>query len=197
MDAKLRVFGLEDAPFVVPDFRACFPSFGVSQHETVAAHSTSLTLKAAPSSNSRERYLICYRAIRKYNRAQFFDGVRQEDGTAASLGAIDARRCVLGREKLLQTQWALGNTMEWLKSRHDDGCTVPRCGSWRDRQMNIALISGKLGAFLPPSALADVGLCAACLRRAVQSISAGRKKMWDELPSFFDLPPWSELRNNK
>jgi hypothetical protein len=37
--------------------------------------------------------------------------------------------------------------------------------------------------------------CFACARHTTESIDAGRKKMWDELPKFFDLPPWGELKN--
>ncbi|KAF8217101.1 hypothetical protein K438DRAFT_1953963 [Mycena galopus ATCC 62051] len=38
--------------------------------------------------------------------------------------------------------------------------------------------------------------CSACARNAAECVAAGRKKVWEELPAFFDLPPWSELKND-
>jgi len=38
-------------------------------------------------------------------------------------------------------------------------------------------------------------VCGPCSKHIEQSMVAGRKKIWEDLPSFFDLPPWSELKN--
>jgi hypothetical protein len=38
--------------------------------------------------------------------------------------------------------------------------------------------------------------CAACAQHMEEYVAAGRRKIWDELPGFFDLPPWSELKND-
>jgi hypothetical protein len=39
-------------------------------------------------------------------------------------------------------------------------------------------------------------LCDACAALAETAITTGRAKMWENLPSFFDLHPWSELKNS-
>jgi hypothetical protein len=39
-------------------------------------------------------------------------------------------------------------------------------------------------------------LCTGCRSHAKELLQKGRKKIWDELPGFFDLPPWSELKND-
>jgi hypothetical protein len=38
--------------------------------------------------------------------------------------------------------------------------------------------------------------CPACKHKINELNTAGRQKTWDELPSFFDLPPWNELKND-
>jgi hypothetical protein len=39
-------------------------------------------------------------------------------------------------------------------------------------------------------------LCDGCRNHAIILTTAGRKKVWTELPGFFELPPWSELKND-
>jgi len=41
-----------------------------------------------------------------------------------------------------------------------------------------------------------VGLCDGCRGNIDERIAAGQKKIWEELPSIFDLPPWNELKND-
>ena len=37
-------------------------------------------------------------------------------------------------------------------------------------------------------------ICAPCVARLEASFAIGSKRIWDELPSYFDLPPWEELQ---
>jgi hypothetical protein len=39
-------------------------------------------------------------------------------------------------------------------------------------------------------------ICPGCRSRISELQEAGRKKMWEELPGYFGLPPWEELKNN-
>lgn len=39
------------------------------------------------------------------------------------------------------------------------------------------------------------GMCAQCSSRALRSLPADQKSLWDELPSLFLLPAWDELKN--
>ncbi|KAJ7151978.1 hypothetical protein C8R46DRAFT_913377, partial [Mycena filopes] len=40
---------------------------------------------------------------------------------------------------------------------------------------------------------AEKGLCSSCITVAKKRHRDGRQRLWKELPSFFDLPPWEEL----
>jgi hypothetical protein len=40
------------------------------------------------------------------------------------------------------------------------------------------------------------GVCAACLTASEMSFNAARANLWSELPSFFSLPSWQELRKS-
>ncbi|KAJ7502995.1 hypothetical protein B0H11DRAFT_613848 [Mycena galericulata] len=138
-----------------------------------------------------------YRVIYLSDQAALFDGVSRGDGTSATLAPIDVRKCVLGREGLVQSQWKTQHTAGWLKSQASDGCTRPQtCGLTRESYLSTMLTSGALVTLWSPSAAALFNFCDVCKHRTEASISVGRKKMWDALPSFFDLPPWGELKND-
>ncbi|KAJ7794279.1 hypothetical protein B0H14DRAFT_2923441 [Mycena olivaceomarginata] len=47
---------------------------------------------------------------------------------------------------------------------------------------------------VPP--IQSTSLCDVCAELAETTITTGRAKMWENLPSFFDLHPWSELKNS-
>ncbi|KAF7330791.1 hypothetical protein MVEN_02418300 [Mycena venus] len=36
-------------------------------------------------------------------------------------------------------------------------------------------------------------ICAQCQQHTIESAAAGRKRIWEDLPGFFELPPWDEL----
>ncbi|KAJ7496923.1 hypothetical protein FB451DRAFT_1386270 [Mycena latifolia] len=137
-----------------------------------------------------------HRALITSDRAQLFDGIPRGDGTTASLAPVDQRRYVLGRERILKQQFQQGYTLGCLRRwDYDDDCTdLSRCTRGREDIFRQLLDDGHLrtfGAF----AIKNV-LCFECRRHASESIAAGRKKMWEDLPGFFDLPPWNELKND-
>jgi hypothetical protein len=33
-------------------------------------------------------------------------------------------------------------------------------------------------------------LCGACVKEAAEATATGRRKVWEELPGCFELPPW-------
>ncbi|KAJ7761947.1 hypothetical protein DFH07DRAFT_414197 [Mycena maculata] len=142
-----------------------------------------------------------YRAVANCDQQLFFDGIRKRDGTTASLAPVDVRRLVVARQKLVQAQWNMENTLGWLKtlSHYSDCDAPPSCDAFRNKTLSHCLASGSLRAFWNPTNMAMAkwrGLCDKCKYRAQESMTAGRKKMWEELPGFFNLPPWSELKND-
>ncbi|KAJ6589848.1 hypothetical protein DFH09DRAFT_908809 [Mycena vulgaris] len=139
-----------------------------------------------------------YRVLMMYNRAQLFDGVPRGDGTTASLAPVDQRRYVLGREKILKKQFQPGYTLGWLRTwEYYDDCIDPQhCPEIRQAEFCDALDTVKLRALAKNPGKIMSKLCALCKQRAIGIRIAGRAKLWEDLPSFFDLPPWNELKND-
>jgi hypothetical protein len=80
-------------------------------------------------------------------------------------------------------------------------CFQPRCrpGSSCDAAVKnfvTALVQWDSVALLEPEAYNETmmeELCTPCRRGAEKHWAERRKKVWDELPSYFCLPPWEEL----
>ncbi|KAJ7496929.1 hypothetical protein FB451DRAFT_1017263 [Mycena latifolia] len=125
-----------------------------------------------------------------------FSGLPRGDGTTASLALVEQHRCVLGRQKLSRAQSRSGYALGWLRSWvPDDGCTQPdECTTVRDDFLHDYLDLLGVWALERYSEL-HLTFCAACKPPNKEAVRAGRKKVWDDLPGFFDLPPWDELRN--
>ncbi|KAJ6519047.1 hypothetical protein C8R45DRAFT_885299 [Mycena sanguinolenta] len=130
----------------------------------------------------------CYRALQPWKYiGDLFDGTLREDGTQAYFSQIDLRRCTIGHEKLSRQQF---ETRTW----EVDNCASPtRCRNGRqgirealDQYLVYALVTGVKSA----------QLCAVCSQHVTESMTAGRKKIWEELPLMFDLPPWDQLKND-
>ncbi|KAJ7094266.1 hypothetical protein C8R44DRAFT_718388 [Mycena epipterygia] len=139
-----------------------------------------------------------FRALITSSPALIFDGIPRSDGTIATLFPIDQRACILGRIKISHAQWDAGNTLGWMK---DDvaGCTDPTvCMCQKSSFIHKYVVKGSLAAFPPLhlSFIDSLGLCAVCKLDAITKTIAGRKKMWELLPTFFDLPPWGELKDD-
>ncbi|KAJ7125132.1 hypothetical protein C8R44DRAFT_874968 [Mycena epipterygia] len=139
-----------------------------------------------------------YRAILTHDWAAVFGGVPRGDGTSATLSPIDQQTYTVGREKLLYAQFANGNTFGWIRSWNSRvGCTNPgMCNAWRNRICIIFLAAvPRFWGTLHAQRL-RASLCTSCVQHAEKSLAAGRIRMWEALPSMFDLPPWSELKND-
>jgi hypothetical protein len=85
----------------------------------------------------------------------------------------------------------------WLRSwAPTEGCRAPAyCKRVRDGFLRNYLDELELCALSPFVAL-QLGFCAVCAPPSEAAVIAGRKKIWEELPTFFDLPPWNELEND-
>jgi hypothetical protein len=132
------------------------------------------------------------------------EGIPKPDETSASLVPVDLHRCIRGRERLINAQTRPGYTFGWLQAGlgfdYEEQCTEGlgrgpcnrvREGLLRKNTKCIMLLA--LCEFAPGS---PKSLCTACRSHAKELLQKGRKKIWDELPGFFDLPPWSELKND-
>ncbi|KAF7370408.1 BTB domain-containing protein [Mycena sanguinolenta] len=139
--------------------------------------------------------LACYRAVQLTTIDDLFDGILKEDGTRASLSPGDLRRCLRARQKLLVKQFEPGYTFGWARKWEFADCASPAvCDYSRETILANYMEDYAIYAFLKPD-LNDYTFCVACTRHATDSMTAGRKKMWQELPKIFDLPRWSELKS--
>ncbi|KAJ7237023.1 hypothetical protein B0H12DRAFT_1190794 [Mycena haematopus] len=133
---------------------------------------------------------------------ELFDETEADDGTLVSLPRVDLRRCLQGRENILIKQLQPGYTYAWARGCKLDGCTDPeKCDTSREAFRNLWV--GSIQAFYTES---DHGFpdpdtvyqfCASCIEHITESMDAGRKKMWEDLPRMFGLPPWNKLKNGE
>nr|GAT49874.1 predicted protein [Mycena chlorophos] len=140
-----------------------------------------------------------YRALVGASQAKIFDGLPRSDGTVAMLASFHQRACSLGRTALFSAQWDLKHTFGWtdpdlgppLGCRDPVGC--------KQRKLNFQrrhLIRGSLAPFCTLAFVETMGLCEICVADVRAQMVVGRQKMWDELPGYFGLPPWEELKND-
>ncbi|KAJ7668654.1 hypothetical protein DFH06DRAFT_1182184 [Mycena polygramma] len=130
----------------------------------------------------------------------FLDGVSRDDGTLASLGPLDLRRCIRGRERLLSAQLQDGYTCGWYRFwKPSNGCpTRGQCTKTLDARLHDHLDFPTMKAFAHfiPTAHKNNLFCATCKYGIREFSAGGRRRMWEELPGFFDLPPWNDLKND-
>ncbi|KAJ7935144.1 hypothetical protein B0H13DRAFT_2262288 [Mycena leptocephala] len=141
-----------------------------------------------------------YRALHTHVLHTVFDGIPRGGGTTAFLAPVDQRRTVLGRDVLLRAQAKHGYTWGWLCSEFKDGdngkCTDPQiCTPMRTQQLRKYHDTVSLWA-LSRSPSGSSSYCASCCKNFQESSTAGREKIWNELPGFFGLPSWAKLTNN-
>ncbi|KAF8216787.1 hypothetical protein K438DRAFT_1559562, partial [Mycena galopus ATCC 62051] len=136
-----------------------------------------------------------YCLVRAYSL--LFNGIRRRDGTVAHLPTRDLRRCVVGRESLLTKQFQQGYPLGWVRKWELQDCYhSSRCGQARQTALRWYLDNPDVWALAPPSHADGFHCCTTCTRHIHECITGGREKIWKDLPGFFDLPPWSELKND-
>ncbi|KAJ6593500.1 hypothetical protein B0H19DRAFT_1365572 [Mycena capillaripes] len=158
-------------------------------------------LTLARENNIASALPVAYYRAATCSLDMLLDGIHRKDGTVASLATVDLHQCIRGREKLINAQSQPGFTWGWLKHgvwAHDEDCTNTsgRCTSIREALLikcTEVVQLRALGQFAPER---PRGLCIGCRQHANDLVSAGRKKIWDELPCFFGLLPWDELKND-
>ncbi|KDQ59527.1 hypothetical protein JAAARDRAFT_174906 [Jaapia argillacea MUCL 33604] len=125
----------------------------------------------------------------------------RDDNSVAKLTPEDQVRCFRGRERLLAFQ--AEESFGWLHPQDYGGNGSVTCPSGA----NLCRVA-KLELFArmtsPPFTLRALDawdetweheICAGCIEVGKQEFEDNRKTAWDRLPSFFDLPPWSELKS--
>ncbi|KAF8216782.1 hypothetical protein K438DRAFT_1658264 [Mycena galopus ATCC 62051] len=185
-----------DHPMTIEGYDAMGNKFNSIEYNS----SLEVDIISLASENSNLSVLPCayFGVIDVHSLNELFDGIPRKDGTVARLSALDFRRCVIAREILLIKQYQPGYTFGWaLEWEFSDECaTLKRCRTQREEILRYYLADVGVWALRPPSSLNWVKLCAACTGHMQECMTTGRKKIWDELPGLFDLPPWSELQSD-
>ncbi|KAF7326844.1 BTB domain-containing protein [Mycena venus] len=138
------------------------------------------------------------RAILYTNLEQLLDGFYRANKPLITLCFEEQRICISGQQKTIEAQWTHRDLWDWLNSdlcadscTDKDSCVQKKKLLFRNLVLKgYPLVPFRLG---PDHSLR---LCVACQRHHANIIAQGRKKLWEDLPSFFDLPPWAELRND-
>ncbi|KII91861.1 hypothetical protein PLICRDRAFT_105391 [Plicaturopsis crispa FD-325 SS-3] len=122
--------------------------------------------------------------------ARVIRGYHKRDPSLPAISTADRDLCISARAKLVRAQ--LADIHAWTGPDLILACGDTRC----IRRKVILSASAPLHCMVlarPRNWAATYGFCADCARSAAESQVAGRRRIWDELPSFFDLPDWKTL----
>lgn len=118
----------------------------------------------------------------------------RKDRTLATLSQESQRTLILGRDNILRG--ISTHPLKWLRGNISDDCE--NCYGQRKRILQDIVnrlhhdVSLALQDAPPPLI---VELCEDCLELAEAEMARGRRLLWNELPSYFDLPAWDVLAN--
>ncbi|KDQ59525.1 hypothetical protein JAAARDRAFT_68161 [Jaapia argillacea MUCL 33604] len=129
----------------------------------------------------------------RYKRDDILGGEIGDDGSSVKLSVEDTLRCVLGRERILEFQ--AKHSYGWLQSEcisSSPPCTIAKLDTFGQ------LCGPPLKIRCPPGVLWvaewDETFCSKCVAFGKSVFTSSEEALWKALPSFFDLPPWAELK---
>ncbi|KAJ6466861.1 hypothetical protein C8R45DRAFT_1020346 [Mycena sanguinolenta] len=176
------------------DIRADIPRY--TPHAIVEQPGLMFDMLTLARENNLFALLPCayFRIVFFHNQMEIFDGIpSKKDCPPVTLFIQDQRVCILAIQKISRAQWDHDGFARWMGSAtlslnctDENVCAVlkPRIFSKLARlRVSFAPISGKW-------------LCDSCMCQHREVMAETRKKMWEDLPSYFDLPPWDELKND-
>ncbi|KAK7025090.1 BTB domain-containing protein [Favolaschia claudopus] len=109
---------------------------------------------------------------------------------------IHLRRWISGRESLITKQLLPSYVLGWIaKWDFKDCTTMVTCRTLREAIFGTCLRERLMLALTKGEGWVT-HLCQNCRGHAEKLMSAGREKIWNELPEIFDRPPWAELKND-
>ncbi|KAK0207859.1 hypothetical protein DFS33DRAFT_387460 [Desarmillaria ectypa] len=130
------------------------------------------------------------------------DGLPSYDGSHVELDWDTKRKCIRARDKLVQA--VRGRLLKFILGRGAGRCaTKPRCDEGRLLSLNIwekffseSVIPTPFRFMVNWTDL-STRLCEHCIADGRNSFLTARWLLWDELPSYFDLPSWEVLRRRE
>ena len=153
--------------------------------------------------------LLCYQASPPYSESCFAysareitEGKTKKDGIAIALSRQDQLACLTGYHDIYRAQasmvygWVNGSDTLSLGCKTQKKCqkvfqkhisqTFPRI----PKVINLASV---MDHWLAQTS----GMCQECIEVGEGKLRAGRAEFWENLPSLFNLPPWSELKERE
>jgi hypothetical protein len=137
----------------------------------------------------------CFARLSRYHILTIFNGCMRLDGTTAILPVSDQQIAIVGIEPLRDA--IIEEMFGWLNVNKSitGSCERSACLQTRfDQAMTLLKTPSKFSLRRWQSSWKD-GLCMACLASAEEAYEAGRKRVWDELPSYFALPGWNDMQD--
>ena len=117
-------------------------------------------------------------------------------------GAVDRQiisQSVLGRDKLIQTYHGVlkGWAGEKLLSPSRQCSSVSICSHKKllASQSLFSITDGGIKHLEPWDQNSKTRLCKPCLDSLMVAYEEAREELWNDLPSFFGLSPWEELKD--
>lgn len=142
--------------------------------------------------------IALYCCCRCYTAPEILKGVKGKGGNHVALSSEDKETCIVANQRIIQAQ--AETTYAWMNPGHSSGPLYKFC-----RSLIMCASARKdllCRTFLPLSRsialdLWEVewedGMCDICIDDTKTSHNEGREKMWNDLPTFFNLPEWEEL----
>lgn len=132
---------------------------------------------------------------------EIFDGIQRQDKSLYHLPQEDKLILAVGAAKMRAARTHY--TLQWLKSVPYQACSSTRQCSRSAKNMFFDLSADPVlddcdadQGLMDWDASWTENLCKHCDQAARREHNEGRFKFWENLPSYFGLPPWKELTND-
>ena len=129
-----------------------------------------------------------------------FEGQKRKDGSTVNLSPAPQSTLVLGRVNFLDA--LITEQCGWLKGSNfipSENCgSQYECTQARTEILENAFFVGidlTLNPYINSLSTSAENLCEKCHSVAQERYDAGRKEIWKELPSYFMLPAWEDLKD--
>ncbi|KAK7025093.1 BTB domain-containing protein [Favolaschia claudopus] len=190
--ARLR----KEFPATLEEYDACEKSTTIEDdgwltHDVISLARENEILSVLPAAY---HFLLSFETLASLKFTEIF-----EEGHVA-LSILDLGKCIIGREKLFQTQFQPGYTLGWLRKRDFKDCTsLKPCRKSREAVLASFVDAHLQDGLVTPESIFARGFlfCSGCRQHIRESTETGRKRMWQALPIFFDLPAWDELSKER
>jgi hypothetical protein len=148
-------------------------------------------------SEEQLRFLpFCFARLNVFAASTLLNGIQKSDGTHLTLSPSDQQIAIIGIERFRAA--VVKEMFGWLDvdTSLPDSCQRSNCSAAKFDQAIALLKPPYLAKEVPLKkwhSSSEDRLCKDCIATAKASYEAGRKSIWEKLPSFFGLPNWKDM----